>query len=62
MTKIKVKIINTNCDKYTADIEVHDDIIIHKENQHFKSLIERVINDSKMQEIDEIKIAIKMEW
>jgi hypothetical protein len=60
--QIKIKIVNTNGDKYTADLDAHEDLIVHKENQQFKSLIEKVLRDSKMEEIDEVKITVKMEW
>jgi len=60
--QIKIKIINTNGDKYTADVDAHEDLIVHKENEQFKSLVERILRDSKMTEIDEVKITIKMDW
>jgi len=62
MVDLTVKIITLDGTTYRKSIELEDGFIISKNNDKYQNIIQKIVDESKLEEIDDIKITIKMEW
>jgi len=62
MIDLTVKITTLDGTTYRKSIELEDGFIISKNNDKYQNIIQKIIDESKLEEIDEVKITIKMEW
>jgi len=56
MIRLRIKIKSLNGETYTTDEELQDDYMVSRQNPEFTNLIEKVIQRSHIEELDNVKV------